>query len=352
MPEGFLPQELAHRFLADISCSRDDARAELNRAHRPGRLPYALGLCVRKPFVDVGDGVLVPWSPWVVREQLRLAPWARLLAASNDLGGAVAREDWLRTFGDLFEGWCRFVGQATASSSTCNVRVDMPTQTGDDTEIEDVLLIGERDVALFSVKARLMREDVVKAARSRAEVLDWYESLLFAAPKGKYRAGAVRLLDRKISAIRRGAYEPQIRRDARVLPVLVTFEDLGENEALYRWIQTRCNADDLLQQANVVPLTLMHVHEYEATMAIAAAGGDVFGILGERADVNRAWERFELTRSRHVNDVGALRLDEIEKVFRSTTERTLERLRAAMPAADVLCGPTVSGGDDREQEHG
>jgi len=242
------------RHLADLTCTRDEARAEILKRMRPdGLLPHAPTALLRRPFVDLQNGgEIVAVSPWYVRAIGRTGIWAKYLAgAKAQLGDKRGGDEWSIAFGQMLEDWCRRYAKRAEAAARRPFTVELPTHPGAADEIEDVVGVEDAGVTMFSVKGRLVREDVARHAISRSKLLDWYEQFFFKEKTAKYRVGVVAQLSARIDMVRAGKFEPRVRRDARIFPVLVTYDNLCDNVMLSAWLNDRCKAHGLLQQTDV-----------------------------------------------------------------------------------------------------
>jgi hypothetical protein len=288
--------------LADLTCTRDEARAEILRRMRPdGRLPHAPTALLRKPFVDLQNGgEIVAASPWYVRAIGRTGIWAKYLAgAKTQLGNTRGGDEWSIAFGQMLEGWCRRYAKRAEASARTPFTVELPTRPGAADEIEDVVTVEDAGVTMFSVKARLVREDVARHAISRSKLLDWYEEFFFKERTVKFRAGVIAQLSARIGKVREGKFEPRVRRDARVFPVLVTYDNLCDNKMLSAWLNGRCKAHGLLQQVDVAPLTIAVVDDYERLLAAPFQKKSVAEILSSRSSPRLKDERLEVVLYGH-----------------------------------------------------
>jgi hypothetical protein len=267
------------RFFEERTWTRAEARAVLGNADSLTGVPRDVGAFLEHPFLQVGDELIVV-SPSGVREALRLSAWGALRAAEIVKSGRS--KDWLPTFGEMVETWCRLVaGEASAGVRAANAEVILPDSIGDGSEIEDVILSDGGRAILFSVKGTLAPRDIGKLNCSRSDIIEWLQRFLFAEPdksRGQ-RGGALRLLNSKVEALRGGRLEPRVDRNASLVPTIVSFEHLGDNLALYSWIEQRCQEEGLLQQPQVRPVSLLTVAEYELVMSLAARGADVLWAL-------------------------------------------------------------------------
>ena len=81
--------------------------------------------------------------------------------------------------------------------------------------------------------------------------------------------------------IRSGAF-PQVPKDVRIVPVLVTYDTMCEEVLLYEWIEQRCQTLGLLQPAGVSPLAITHVDDFERLMGRASRGLSLAGFFKAR----------------------------------------------------------------------
>jgi hypothetical protein len=275
--------DTASRLLDSFGATREELREVIKKRMREDGLPQAPTALYHHPLVQMdGDRFVVP-IPWALDTQLRSGMWARLLgAAKNIQGDDVGAQIWNSTFGDAFEEWCRKVASTAFSEAKARGKLILPSSPGAPDEIEDVVVVDQTTAILFSAKSRFVAESVARHARSRTTLIDWYEKFFFADAVGSHRAGAVRLLSRRIDRVRSGEFEATIPRTTRLLPVLLTYDSLCEDVMLYRWIEARCRELGLLQQWKVAPLTIARVDEFERLMGFCAKGGRVVPLLRQR----------------------------------------------------------------------
>ncbi len=312
-------------FIDALTTTREAAQAEFRTRMLDG-IPHAPTLFIRKPFVRIDEQRVLAASPWAVREQLKgglYTSFSRVVNAQYD------KEVWPSAFGHLFELYCRHVAQLAAKSPTFRGELVLSEAPGSPDEIEDVVIVEDSGCVLGSAKSRLVSEQVARQARSRTALLDWYDGFLFAERRGRYQPGAFRLLDRKVEEIRAGKH-PQIRADAVIAPVLITFDDLADNPMLARWIAERCRAEGLLRQPNVMPAALAPVDEFEVLMGFAARGDSVIDLLtrftGDR-EAHSNLNNFLYT----VRQGKSVRLPELEETFHRITDETKRRLFPKSP---------------------
>jgi hypothetical protein len=279
-----LSRASAQQWLEELSVTREAACRELSARIRENGLPYAPTVLLKHPIVDCGDGQLVCVSPWAIRGLLRAGIWARYLTAAKQRCGSDERggKEWLSTFGDLFEEWCRDVAEHASKAKWFKGALLLPSYPGAQDEIEDIVLVEGRVAVLFSIKARFVPEKWARQARSRTGLMDWYQEFFFAKADKEHRRGAVSLLSRRIDWIRAGRFEPQLDRKMRIIPVILTYDSLCEHVLLYRWIRDRCKDEGVLQQKDVAPLTLARIEEFEELMRLASEGKSVVGALRKR----------------------------------------------------------------------
>ena len=322
--------------LAEFTATREQLQAAIRKRMRPcGVLPQSPTALLHTPFVDLGDGHVVGSSPWYVRESVRSGIWARYLAgAKKILGNDRGGYEWLKAFGQMLEVWCASYAQrAEQASKRRSYRVLIPTQPGAADEIEDVVSQEGNHVVMYSVKARLVREDVARHALSRTTLLDWYERYFFAAKSLSYDGGVAAQLDAKIIRLRAGDFEPRVARDVFVYPVLVTFDNLCGSKQLYEWLVERCRDHRLLQQVNVGPLTLATVADYERLVGAPVHGKSPAEILSARSSPRYRNERLEVVLAAH--DVPS-RLPDAESELQHLVSRATQRFRPTTDSVNEI----------------
>ena len=148
------------------------------------------------------------------------------------------------------EGWCRSVAAEAQKSPCCRGTIHMPTEPGGEDEVEDVVLREGRAIVLFSVKSSVMDAKAAREAISVAKTMEWYTDYFFEKKGNDYRGGAIRQIDARIRMIQNGKFAAQgIEPHARILPVIVTYDSLGETDALYKWLEICCVKENLLPRA-------------------------------------------------------------------------------------------------------
>lgn len=314
--------------LSELTGTREELKTEiLKRMRHDGLLPHAPTALLRKPFIELQSGEIVASSPWYVRNIARTGIWANFLsAAKQQLDDARGGEEWNVAFGKMLEHWCSRYASRVQAAAGRRIRVELPSHPGAPDEIEDVVTVEKGNkVTFFSVKARLVREDIARHSRSRTKLLDWYEEYFFKERTSKFRAGVVAQLNSRIEMLRKGEFEPRIARDSFVYPVLVTFDNLCAQTFLYEWLRARCKEKGLLQQNNVAPLTLAVLEDYERLIGASVYNKPIFKILEKRASPRLLDERLEVVLYKsHVPS----RIPETNAKYRELTERVMRKVAA------------------------
>jgi hypothetical protein len=312
--------------LAQLTGTRNELKAEILKRMRPGMLlPHAPTALLRKPFVDLENGgEIVAASPWYVRATGRTGIWARYLAGAKAQLGGKGGEEWSIAFGQMLEDWCRRYAKRAEAAARTKFRIELPSQPGAVDEIEDVVSIEGNAITMFSVKSRLVREDIARHAISRTKLLDWYEQFFFTEKTAKHRVGVVAQLSTRIDMVRAGKFELRVPRDVRIYPVLVTFDDLCDNQMLSEWLNGRCKVHGLLQQDNVSRLTLAVVDDYERLLAAPFQKKSVVKILESRNSARLSNERLAVVLYGHEVEP---RLPGTDEEYRALTDRVLKKLK-------------------------
>jgi hypothetical protein len=290
-PVTQVPEALRDRWLEAVTLPLDDAVAAARQSLQTTGLPRVPAVFFRKPFLAIAPDRLVPLSPASVSAQLDLAPWGALNQAARARGFDNAQ--WSSAFGETFERWCRALALEAKASEGFRDEVPLSAEPGDPDEIEDLVFVQGSTVVLASVKAPVFAEKNLKDATSVDDVTAWLRRF-FWADRDKahgHRGGAIRVLDRVVSRLRAGAFEDRgIARDSVVLPLIVTFDDVGESPALYAWLDQRCKDDRVLSWRNGVrPVTLATSSTLELLLAAAARTGSVCDLVTEK--INGEWRR-------------------------------------------------------------
>jgi hypothetical protein len=326
-----------------------------------------LGLPVaffRTPFIDFGDKLL-GLSPWHVKDHVFFGTWAKLNAASKRVLGTDSNQTFASAFGYCFEEACADLAREATRSPQFRDRLILPSQPGADDEIEDVVLLDEDVVALLSAKASLVPEASLKTADGYSDVVRWLRKFFFEEPveakKTGYRGGAVYLLDRKVQRLRAGEYEKYgLKRDALVVPGVISFDNVGESGALYNWLERECERRHLFADNRVRPLTVITPENYEGLLALGARGDGICRLLVEKTEQQRKWGPLDRFLSEKVGDSIELRLGAMPSRFRDLANRSIARLREARreeaPTHDQVAHAAYhrwlsrGGGDGRDLE--
>jgi hypothetical protein len=198
----------------------------------------------------------------------------------------------------MFEEWVRGYATKVKESPSTKIEIVLPTHPGATDEIEDVVVIENNAVVMFSVKGRMVREDIARYSLSRRQLLDWYEKYFFENKNDAFRGGALRQISARIDMLRRGEFEDRgITKNVRVHPVIVTYDSLCENQLLYSWLNEKCKEHRVLQQSNVGKPVLAEVQEFERLIGVAADGGSIVKLLEKRHTQHWADERLEVILS-------------------------------------------------------
>jgi hypothetical protein len=286
--EAKIDPERLVALLDKVAADRETLRAEIRERLRPDGLPHAPTALLYRPLVKTRPATYVAASPWAMQLQLRTGVWALFLAGTKRVFPGRSPDAWFRTFGDLLEGWCRTLAGEAARSRFCRAGFHMPARPGGDDEVEDVVLVEGRAAVLFSVKGRIMDSKAGREAVSVGTTMNWFANFFFEERGDDHRGGALRLLHQHVERIRSGEFEKHgIDRGMRILPVVVTYDSLGETDVLYHWIEEECRRRGLLQGDEIGPVTLARIDEFEQLMALAADGRSVVGLLRRREQRDR-----------------------------------------------------------------
>lgn len=252
------------------SRTREELVAMIRTPMNGAVLPRAPSTLLHYPIVRLFDDKIAVASPWRILAHLRTGIWFAFMEATKSVLGKNAAQDWTAAFGYMFEAWLSQVAQHAVTPAFTG-RLILSEHPGSPDEIDDVVVLEGNTLILFSAKARLVEKSVARDAKSKRVVMDWYDKFLFAEEQGAFRVGAVRQFDNGVQRIRGGVFAG-IPRDARIVPVLVTYDTLCEEYLLYERIEQRCRDLGLLQQTGVAPLTIAHVDDFDRLMARASRG--------------------------------------------------------------------------------
>ena len=264
-----------------VDASRFILTAENARA--PSGLLHAPTLLRRKPLLIEDEGWLIT-SQSAIATQFHAGPWGAYLERSKAThGDATGFKRWSAAFGVAFERYCADLARAASASNRFrkNWKLVLPTKPGARDEIEDVILIEDDHAILFSIKSTLLPEGSIHRAKSRSGVIDWLDRFLFSADKNF--KGALRKLSANIDEIRTGEFQEQgLSRTLKILPVLITYDEIGDDVFLHQRIRRLCKEQGLLTQADVAPVAIGSVEEFEGMMEYVAEGRSLLGVLRKR----------------------------------------------------------------------
>jgi hypothetical protein len=275
-----------------IAISRPEAARLIlasENARAPNGLLHAPSLLRRRPLLVDDEGWLII-SQAAIATQFHAGPWGAYLEKSKATHGDVTGfKRWSAAFGVAFERYCGELARAAATSSKFrrNWKLVMPTKPGSSDEIEDVIVIEDDHAILFSIKSTLLPEGSIHRAKSRSAVIDWLDRFLFSTEKS-FR-GALQKLSANVDEIRNGVFQQRgIPRALRILPVLITYDEIGDDVLLHQRIRRRCKELGIMTQSGVAPVTIGSIEEFEALMEYVAEGRSLVGLLRKRKQ-NKPW---------------------------------------------------------------
>jgi hypothetical protein len=323
---------LPRRWLNEASQTLEQAVAGF--AERPLRSGlYGLtSAFFRLPFVRINNA-FVAISPWHLHDFANLGTREKLRQACK----ALFHSDnvFPPAFGYGFETWCvDLAREADGLGRHPSERLILPSAPGANDEIEDLVFVDGSVVVLLSAKASVVPEETLKTADQPEDGIRWLRRFFFEdaadAKKRGHRGGAVQLLDKKIQRIRAGDFESSgIGRNARIIPAVVCFDNVGESAILYKWLETEAYRKRLLSRhGDVRPLTVIQCEDFEILMALKAQGNAVCQLLTEKTDLRRKWHRLDIFLfDKFGPDAGKLRLPSVKRRYDALITGTLERLR-------------------------
>jgi hypothetical protein len=275
-----------------IGLTRAEASAAIltaDNARGDDGLLHAPSLLRRKPLLIEEEGWLIT-SEAAIATQFHAGPWGAYLQKSKEThGDSTGFMKWSSAFGVALERYCALLARSASESRRFrrNWKLILPSNPGAEDEIEDVILIEDDHAVLFSIKSSLLPEGAIHRAKSQSAVIDWLDRFLFSDAKNF--KGALRKLSANIDEIRRGDFEERgLARTIKVLPVLITYDEIGDDVFLNQRIRHKCKELGLLNQQGVAPVTLGAVEEFEALMEYVAEGRSLVGLLRKRKH-NMPW---------------------------------------------------------------
>jgi hypothetical protein len=343
---------LYERWLAEASLTLDAATLAFASRTMPSGLPGLPQEFFRRPFVKIGSHILC-LSPWHIRDHAVLGTWAKLNAASKRVLDTSSNQVFSSAFGDSFEHWCASLAEEAAGAPTFRDAVILPSAPGAEDEIEDVVMRDGKYVAMFSAKASPVPEASLKTAEHVRDVIAWLQRFFFEGQDGArargYRGGAALLLDRKIQRLRAGDYEARgLRKNAIVLPCIISFDNVGESGILYKWLDQECRRLGILVgRPNVRPLTIITPEDYEALIALGVEGRGVCRLLAEKTGPRFALEPLDQFLYDRASGAKLMRLPSMKERFQRLAFRSVERMGEALEAlkAAQAAGAAEPGGE-------
>lgn len=319
------------RWFDEASVEIEGARQMCCDVHENG-LPMLSAEFFRRPFLRRGDEILC-LSPDQLSDHFVFGTWAKLNTAAKEVLKTTSSQRFASTFGYMYEGWCADYAKRVQTELGQPDELLLPSHTGATDEIEDIVYLSQGCVALLSVKASIVPEAAIKTARTRKQVVEWFERFFFEDPgmakKKRHRGGAIHQLHRKVESIRGGALERVgVSRDSVVLPVIVTFDRLDDSVLTRMWLDEKMKALGLLSACEgVSPVTLANPEGFESLLCIAAKHGGVCEVLRRRttgANQNVSLKHFLVSLE---PTLGASRLPSSLRKFDELGRQSIDRLK-------------------------
>jgi hypothetical protein len=276
-----LGKEVCAKLLRALAIPEGSARAESKESLKAEskRLPPFM---FRTPMVDFGQSLVVA-SPSLLRGQLQTGIWGRCLAAARSTTwGSRESDAWHKVFGTLFDQYAEWVAaQASKMPAFSGAGYELLGRSGvgAEDEIEDVVLKQGDHVLLASCKARLMPETAVRQIADPGAIMKWLDQVFFKEGKDEHRQGAAFLLSRRVDRLRNGEFEPRAAKGARVFPLFVTYDHLGESKLHLKWLADGAEKRRLLGQGPINPPIVIDIAAFEELMSFAGRGGDIWSVL-------------------------------------------------------------------------
>lgn len=275
--ETKISRELLAQFCDSLTIDREAAAAELRASMTDGTVLPRVTFPFRRPLLRFDEKRVACVSPTLLAAQLHSGMIARLRAAANTLHGSAGGSALMTVIGHLTEAWARECVDEAARVRPEVAQWIVPRDALAD-EITDVALRSRRNVILFEVKCRTLREDLLKGADDARALEEWYVRFLFGGP-GEY--GALGQLGRAVRRIREGQLEAAgVPRDATVFPVVVYLDDLNlDHPGVFSWLRHACDERHVLQDAAARRPTFMDIATFETFIAWVGEGNDPFALL-------------------------------------------------------------------------
>jgi hypothetical protein len=287
----------------------------------------------RTPFVR-RDGVLLPLSPWHVKDYVNYGAWGKLNGASKRVLKTQSNQQFASTFGYLFERWCaRVASEASEASEQQRFKGRLLLPVPGIEDVEDVVVIDGDTVVLFSAKASLIPEASLKVARDLGAIVAWHRRFFFEevaeAKKKGQRGGALYLINAAVKRIRSGKYEDRgVPRNARIIPVVVAYDHIVDGLGLYRWIEEECAARGILgARDGVRPVTVVGPETFEVLFAAGRGGYGIADLLIGKTEPSERLGPAPWFLAKRLPMGLNIRLPTAERRFWDLSERAQKRLQ-------------------------
>jgi hypothetical protein len=333
---------LCGRWLDEASMTLDEARTAFSSRQMASGLLGFTPEFFRKPFVRMDQQNLVCLSPWHMRDHALFGTWFKLNEAAKKVLKTKDNQRYSSALGYSFEHWCASIAKEASESGDFTGSLILPSESGAEDEIEDVVVVEGNVIALFSAKAKLVREASLKTANYVEHTVEWlrqffFESEVDAKAKG-HRAGVAVLLDKRVTKIRNGEFDG-LDRNMIVLPCVISFDNVGESGILYRWLAEECAKRNLLSaRPDVRPITVLTPVDYEGLMSLGAEGLGVCRVLMERT--GSEWAEGPLDQFIYDRAPGnkLMRLPSMQPRFTQFAERSVARMQKTMGVLETQRG--------------
>lgn len=283
---------------------------------------------MQRPFCRRANGSVVAIGPRVVQEALsERGLYFRFHELSKSKNGGV--RGYSTFVGRPYERYvlaqARTAHAQPASTTVCaagRVHGDMvyTVQKGRDHRSPDVLIDYVTDlVAVETTSSHLTQKTLIEGNRDQLakdlgkivveklpQLADRIEELL---------SGCVPIPDLDVGAVR------------RVWPILVIFESLLQTDPFWDYIDEQCGKNLFIDQARVMPPTILDVDEFEGMMGEVASGRSLVSMLERKTQPQ--WQRRDLRAwfegdPRAIGDLGRAHQEER---FGRTMDVLLARLK-------------------------
>lgn len=324
------PSYLAETAMADRHQSFSEAlaaprsfyvRGFVRSAADPVRLAWDVTPVLQKPFFELpGGGPLLLLSPRAATSWLTEGVYYRLL----DAAAAEGERDTFTTFvGWLYERYLLEVFEAALPQRPSGGGAVHGEQAyGGDLTSDIAIDFGEDLVLCEIVSTRLPLG--VRAEADEGEVEKFLEGAVLEKLDQLHRvvddlsSGTAQIPGVEMSAVK------------RIWPVLINVGEITEGEVLFSFIKHR--AQEVLDQAQCQPLTLLGVDDAETLAGMAAAGEAVIDVLAKKVSADYG----ELGLDRWLTDTREdppPRLPLLEEQWDRSVEKMTQVLRLPRPAS-------------------